>query len=61
MRWHHTNKSQDELVWHVANSKAWAHIDNSWPKFVANLPNLQLGLALDGVNPFGNQSINWFT
>jgi len=48
IRWHHNNKSQDGLVRHTIDSKAWRHIDeNSWPKFAANPHNLQLGLVLN--------------
>jgi hypothetical protein len=54
MRWHHANRSQYGLVRHVADSKAWAHIDNSWPNFASDPYNVKLGLALDGVNPFQN-------
>ncbi len=59
MRWHQDNKSRDGLVQHAIDSKAWAHIDTMWLEFEANLRNLKLGLALDGVNPFGNQSTTW--
>jgi hypothetical protein len=61
MRWHHENISQDGLVQHVANSKAWAHNDSTSLDFMANPCNLKLELALDGVNPYGNQSNNWST
>jgi hypothetical protein len=27
--WHHANKTWDEFIHHVMDSKAWAHIDNS--------------------------------
>jgi len=61
MKWHHADKSYDGLVQHATNSKAWAHIDNSLPEFAIDLCNLWLGLALNGVNPFGNQSTIWST
>jgi hypothetical protein len=55
MSWHYGNKSQDGYVRHVVDSKAWAHIDSIWPQFATDAHNLKLGLALDGVNPFGKQ------
>jgi hypothetical protein len=38
----------------VANYITWKHISTTWPKLVANARNVRLGLALDGVNPFGD-------
>lgn len=55
MVWHNGNKSIDGLVRHVAYSKAWVHIDVMWPKFAIEPHYLQLGLATNGVNPFGAQ------
>jgi hypothetical protein len=60
-RWQHDNISKDGYVKHVANSKAWAHINSTWPKFAQEFHNLRLGLALDGVNQFWNQSNTWST
>lgn len=45
----------------MANSKAWAHINGNWPDFASNPHNLRLGLTLDGVNHFGQQSTTWST
>ncbi len=61
MRWHQSNKSQDGYVRHAIDSKAWAQIDSLWPQFTTNTHNLKVGCALDGVNPFGNQSTTWST
>lgn len=61
MHWHHANRSQDGLVHHVVNFKAWAHIENSWPNFASDPRNVRLGFALDGMNPLRNQSIAWST
>jgi hypothetical protein len=55
MVWHNGNKSIDGLVKHVAYSKAWVHIDAMWLEFAIEPHYLQLGLAIDGVNPFGAQ------
>jgi hypothetical protein len=32
-----------------------------WLEFATDPHNLRLGLILDGVNPFGNQSTTWST
>ncbi len=45
----------------VVDSKAWVHINSTWLKFAQEPHNLKLGLALDRVNPFGNQSNTWST
>ncbi len=61
MVWHNDNRSTDGLVKHVVDSKAWAHINVMWPKFATKPYNVRLGLAKNGVNPFGAQSSTWFT
>jgi hypothetical protein len=46
----------------VPDSKAWKHIDSIFHEFASEEKNIRLGLALDGVNPFSNQSLspsNW--
>jgi hypothetical protein len=58
---HHDNISKDEYVKHVVDSKAWAHINSTWLELAQEPHNLKLGLALDGVNQFGNQSSRWCT
>ena len=45
----------------VPNSKAWKHIDSVYPSFALEEMNIRLGLALDGVNPFSNQSLSHST
>lgn len=47
------------MVWHVVDSKAWAHIDAMWPKFATKPHNVQLALAIDGVNLFSEKSNSW--
>jgi len=54
MKWHDQNKSKDGYVQHDADSRAWAHIDSTWPTITTELHNLRLRLALDEVNPFKN-------
>jgi hypothetical protein len=36
-------------------------IDITWPNFIADLHNIKLGLALDGVNPYVDLSTNQST
>jgi hypothetical protein len=59
--WHHKNKSMDGLVRHVADSKAWMHIDNKRLDFAADSRNIILGLSIDGFNPFSNKTCIWST
>jgi hypothetical protein len=61
MAWHSANKSNDGLICLVCDSKAWKHIDMTWPNFVLDPRNIRLGLALDGVNPYVHLSTNHST
>jgi hypothetical protein len=61
MTWHARNKSIDGKVRHVPNNKAWQHIDNTWHDFATEPRNVGLGLAIDGVNPFGDKNNAWST
>lgn len=54
--WHSIGVSLDGLIQNVIDSIAWKHINEKWPEFVIDTCNVRLGLALDGVNPFGNLS-----
>ena len=51
-------KANDGFLRHPADSPQWKTIDNLYPEFGAEPRNLRLGLASDGMNPFGNLSIN---
>jgi hypothetical protein len=61
MTWHSRNRSTNGKVRHVADSKAWQHIDNTWLEFVVEPRNVRLGLTIDGVNPFGEKNNAWLT
>jgi hypothetical protein len=61
MTWHSQNKSTNGKVRHVPDSKAWAHIDRTWLEFGGEPKNVRLGLATNGVNPFGEKSNAWST
>ena len=49
-------KKNDGLLRHPADSPQWKTIDHLYPELGAEPRNLQLGLASDGTNPFGNLS-----
>ncbi len=61
MTWHNKNQSTDGKVRHAPDGKAWAHINATWPKFAADPRHIRLGLATDGLNPFGEKSSSWST
>ncbi len=61
MKWHVGGKSKDNVMRSVVDSKAWNHVNNRWPEFAKEERNVRLGLALDGVNPFRNQSLSHST
>jgi hypothetical protein len=61
MTWHARNKSIDGKVRHALNIKTWQHIDNTWPDIAFEPINVRLGLATDGVNPFGEKKNAWST
>ena len=60
-KWHVGGKSKDKVMRSVVDSKAWDHVNNKWPWFAKEERNVRLGLALDGVNPFRNQSLSHST
>jgi hypothetical protein len=59
--WHKHGASTNGLVWSVLDLKSWKHIYKKWPKFSIKAQNNILGLALDGVNPFGDLSFYHYT
>ena len=61
MTWHQSTRSTDEVMRVPADSPAWKHIEEKWPTFWEEPRNLRLGLAMDGINPFGVQSSSWST
>ena len=56
LRWHANNRKSDGLLRHPADSWQWKNIDKEFPEFGNESRNLRLGLAIEGMNPFGNVS-----
>jgi hypothetical protein len=48
--------SIDGLIQSMSSFKGWKHIFEKWSEFATKTWNIILGLALDGVNPFGDLS-----
>jgi len=44
---------------HPVDFMHWKNIDNESPQFGKESRNLKLGLATNGMNPFGNLTINY--
>ncbi|RYA73316.1 hypothetical protein DD595_25115 [Enterobacter cloacae complex sp. 4DZ3-17B2] len=57
--WHEENKSSDGVLRIPADCAVWKHIDGTWSDFAREARNLRLGLAMDGVNPFGQRSTSY--
>lgn len=60
-KWHATREKEGTNVECVPDSKAWKHIEAMDGNFTAEHRNIRLGMALDGVNPFSNQSLSHST
>jgi len=58
LRWHADERKCDGLVCHPRDSVQWTNIDKQFPTFGNESRNLRLGLASDGMNPYGNLSTN---
>ncbi|XP_027936218.1 uncharacterized protein LOC114191244 [Vigna unguiculata] len=56
LKWHVDGRKCDNLLRHPADSPQWKKIDETYPEFGAEPRNLRLGLATDGMNPYGNLS-----
>ncbi|XP_073226306.1 uncharacterized protein [Cicer arietinum] len=58
VRWHADERKCDGQLRHPADSLQWKKIDDLYPEFGSEPRNLRLGLATDGMNPYGNLSSN---
>ena len=57
MRWHEEKRPREEDVYrHPADAQAWKEFDVEHKWFADEPRNVQLGLASDGFNPFGDMS-----
>ena len=55
LTWHADSRKNYGFLRNPANSQ-WKTIDQLYPNFGQDPKNLRLGLAFDGMNPFGNLS-----
>ena len=60
-KWHASREKEGSNVDCVPDSKAWKHIDSLDGTFTTKHRNIRLGMALDRVNPFSNQSLSHST
>jgi len=56
LTWHANGRKCDGLLRHVVDSPQWKKIDSLYPEFRSDPRNLRLGLATNGMNPYGNLS-----
>ena len=56
LTWHADGRKSDGLLRHPADSSQWKEFDCLYPDFGNDPRNVRLGLASDGMNPFGNLS-----
>nr|KYP66441.1 hypothetical protein KK1_012735 [Cajanus cajan] len=56
LTWHENGRKCDNFLRHPADSPQWKRIDETFPEFGAESRNLRIGLATDGMNPYGNLS-----
>ncbi|XP_065860183.1 uncharacterized protein [Euphorbia lathyris] len=61
MTWHDNQRVDDGILRHPADSDVWKSFDESNPGFAKDPRNVRLGLASDGMNPFGNLSVSHST
>ncbi|XP_074322851.1 uncharacterized protein LOC141659824 [Apium graveolens] len=58
MKWHAVGRTKDGNLRHPAVVEGWKSMDASHPEFVAEIQNVRLGLAADGVNPYRSMNIS---
>ncbi|KAL0541170.1 hypothetical protein IC582_021209 [Cucumis melo] len=59
LRWHAMDRRVDGILRHPADTPSCRLIDHIWPTFGSEPRNLRLGLSTDGINPFGDLSLNY--
>lgn len=50
---------EERVLRHPVNGKAWQDFDKRHPNFASEARNVQLSLAADGFNLFGNMSLSY--
>ncbi len=61
MLWHSQNSSQNGLIRHQCDSKAWRQIHEKFPTLALDARNVHLALIVDGVNPYKLNHSTWST
>jgi len=56
LKWHVDGRKCDNILRHPVDSPQWKKIDETFPDFGVEPRNLRVGLATDGMNPYGNLS-----
>jgi len=56
LTWHANGRNNDEMIRHPVDSSQWKKIDHLYPGFDKEERNLRLGLATNGMNPYGSLS-----
>jgi len=56
LTWHANGRNYDGMVCHPADCSWWKKIDGLYSDFRKEARNLRLGLASDGMNPYGSLS-----
>ncbi|XP_020204470.1 uncharacterized protein LOC109789845 [Cajanus cajan] len=56
LTWHENGIKCDNFLRHPTDSLQWKRIDETFPEFGVESRNLRIGLATDGMNPYGNLS-----
>jgi len=60
MRWYKDKRLEDrDYLRHPADSVVWKEFDKKHAWFTVDSRNVQLGLASNGFNPFGNMSTSY--
>ena len=54
LTWDANGRNCDGMLYHPIDSSQWKKIDRLYPDFGKKTRNLRLGLAIDGMNPYGS-------
>jgi hypothetical protein len=56
--WHHLSRSTDGMIRQVVDFVQWQWVDQNLGTFGEDR-NIWLGMAIDGINPYGVKFTNW--